>query len=67
MTRKEKGVQSDSRSSSDSAGRTWRFTIVQRQQTNEEMQRFTAASDALLLELVRQQMGRRNEEYEEGN
>ena len=36
------------------------LTVVVRQQTAEEQHRFRAAADALLLELVRQQMSRRS-------
>lgn len=34
------------------------MTVLSRQQAPEEQRRFRAATDALLMELVRQQMGR---------
>ena len=37
-----------------------KITVVIRRQTAEEEHRFTAATDALLAELVRRQLGRRS-------
>jgi hypothetical protein len=39
-------------------GRKLSLTVVSRQQAPEEQRRFRAATNALLTELVRQQMGR---------
>ena len=39
------------------------ITVVARQQTPDEQHRFRAAADALLAELVRQQMGRGIQEH----
>ena len=36
------------------------FALVVRHQTNDEQHRFRAATDALLMEMVRQQLGRRS-------
>ena len=39
------------------------MTVLPRQQTPEEQRRFRAATDALLMELVRQQIGRGDKGY----
>ncbi|HEY8747349.1 MAG TPA: hypothetical protein VIM11_05205 [Tepidisphaeraceae bacterium] len=39
------------------------ITVIRRNQTPEEQHRFRAAIDALLTELVRQQMGREGKEH----
>ena len=52
--RSDKGLSSRSRLSAES------IAIVARHQTTDEQHRFQAATDALLTELVRQQLGRRS-------
>ena len=39
------------------------MTVVSRQQAPDEQRRFRAATDALLMELVRQQMGRKGNQH----
>lgn len=52
--RSDKGLSSRSRLSAEN------IAIVVRHQTNDEQHRFQSATDALLTELVRQQLGRRS-------
>ena len=39
------------------------MTVLSRQQAPDEQRRFRAATDALLMELVRQQMGRKGNQH----
>ena len=39
------------------------MTVLSRQQAPDEQRRFKAATDALLMELVRQQMGRKGNQH----
>lgn len=60
MGRLKKNVAMGHRpSDSDGFSNRWTFALITRQQTADEQHRFRTAADALLKEIVRQQIGRR--------